>query len=110
MTEELSEETYRLYTDYMMAGNRQLRGRHGFRIPALVLDQWHRQGFAVLRTNTLASYYGVGRKTMWKTIQSAVKAGFIREIGRTDEGKAMYVPCLEKGNEWRAMREARNER
>ncbi len=105
MSEELTEETYRLYTDYMMAGNRRIRGRHGFRIPALVLDQWHRQGFAVLRTNTLARHYGVGRKTMWKTIQSAVKAGFIKEVGRTEEGKAMYVPCLERGEEYRAARE-----
>jgi hypothetical protein len=107
MSEELTEERYRLYTDYMMAGNRQIRGRHGFRIPSLVLDQWHKQGFAVLRTNTLARYYGVGRKTMWKTIQSAVKASFIKEIGRTEDGKAMYVPCLERGEEWRAALDAR---
>ncbi|WP_242221173.1 hypothetical protein [Shinella zoogloeoides] len=103
----MTEEDYQLYTDYLMAGNGQLRGRHGFRIPAVVMDQWHRQGFAVLRTNTLAKHYGVQRKTMWKTIKGVVDAGFIREVGRTAEGKAMYVPCLERGKEWRAAREAR---
>lgn len=103
----MTDEDCRMYTDYLMSGNRQLRGRHGFRIPAIVLDQWHKQGYAVLRTNTLARQYGVQRKTMWKTIQSVVDAGYIREIGRTAEGKAMYVPCFEKGQEWRAAREAR---
>lgn len=105
MSEELTEETYRLFTDYVMAGNHRLRGRHGFRIPALVLDQWHKQGFAVLRTNTLAKYYGVGRKTMWRTIQGAVDAGFIKEIGRTADGKSKYVPCLDRGEEWRLGQE-----
>ncbi|MGK9261204.1 hypothetical protein KXS15_09595 [Sinorhizobium meliloti] len=104
---ELTEEAYRLYSDYMLAGTHQLRGRHGFRIPALVLDQWQAQGHAILRTNTLARHYGVQRKTMWRTIQGAVDAGFIREIGRTEDGKAMYVPCFERGAEWRAAYEER---
>jgi len=105
MTEEMTEQTYRLYSDYIAAGTHQLRTRHGFRIPAIVLDQWHQQGFAVLRTNTLARHYGVQRKTMWNTIRSTVEAGFIKEVGRTDDGKAIYVPCLERGTEWRARRE-----
>ncbi len=107
-TKDMTEEQYRTYSDYMMAGTHRLRGRHGFRIPALVVDQWHQRGYAVLRTNTLAKHFGVQRKTMWRTIQAAVAAGFIKEIGRTEDGKAKYVPCLERGAEWRAGREARS--
>ncbi|MBP1848485.1 hypothetical protein J2046_006781 [Rhizobium petrolearium] len=104
---DMTEDTFQKFRDYMMAGH-QIRGRHGFRIPALVLDQWHQNGFAVLRTNTLARHFGVQRKTMWQTIKGAVDAGFIKEIGRTEEGKAMYVPCLERGEEWRAAREGQS--
>lgn len=100
---DMTEETFQQFRDYMMASHR-IRGRHGFRIPALVLDQWQQKGYAVLRTNTLARHFGVQRKTMWQTIKSAVDAGFIKEIGRTEDGKAMYVPCLERGEEWRAAR------
>ena len=106
MTEQMTEETYRLYTDYVSAGAYCLKTRNGFRIPALVLDQWNEQGFAILRTNTLAEKYGVGRKTMWNTIRGAIDNGFIKEVGRTEEGRSMYVPCLERGIEWRAGREA----
>ncbi|CAN7614226.1 hypothetical protein LJR030_001516 [Rhizobium sp. LjRoot30] len=102
----MTDEDYHLYTAYLMAGDK-IRGRHGFRIPALVMEQWERQGYAVLRTNTLARHYGVGRKTMWRTIQAAINAGFIHEIGRTAEGKAMYIPCFERGREWQASREMR---
>lgn len=94
-------------TDYITAGAYSLRSRNGFRIPALVIDQWRERGYAVLRTNTLATEYGVGRKTMWKTIQGAIDAGFIKEVGRTDDGRAMYVPVVERGDEWRAERDRR---
>lgn len=84
-TAKLTEETVRRYTDYITAGAYVLRSRHGFRIPALVIEQWRENGFAVLQTMTLARAYGVGRKTMWRTIQGAIDAGFIKEVGRTHD-------------------------
>lgn len=108
----LTDNLIQRATDYVNAGAYRLRGRHSWRIPAIVAEQWHRQGFALLRTNTLARHYGVQRKTMWKTIKGVIDAGFIREVGRTDDGIAMYAPCLERGDEWRAgqMERASDER
>lgn len=105
--ESLPEPFVRRMTDYVTAGAYRTRGRHGHRIPAIVAREWAERGYAVLRTNTLARQYGVGRKTMWKTIQNCVVDGFIREIGRTTDGKAKYEPCLERGDEWRAAYEER---
>lgn len=105
--DEMTEETYQIYSDYLMAGTHRLKGRHGFRIPAIVMEQWEEQGYAVLRTNTLARRFGVQRKTMWNTIKAVEDAGFIKEIGRTEDGKAMYAPLLERGAEWRAGRGGR---
>lgn len=104
--ESLPDAHVQRMMDYIMSGT-SARGRHGFRIPAIVCQEWAEHGHAILRTNTLARLYGVGRKTMWRTIQSCVTDGFIREIGRTAEGRAMYAPCLEKGDKWRADRGAR---
>ncbi len=98
----ISEEEANLYFDYMVAGAERARGRHGFRVPTFVLIPWVENGFAVLRTNTLANKYGVSRRTMWRTISGCVRDGIIKVIGYTDEGKAMYAPCLEIVDEWRA--------
>ncbi|TCR04059.1 hypothetical protein [Neorhizobium sp. JUb45] len=106
-TAPLTEETVQRYTDYINAGAYALRSRNGFRIPALVIEQWRERGFAILYTATLARTYGVGRRTMWNTIAGVIDAGFIKEIGRTPEGKAMFVPVLERGDEWRAARDER---
>lgn len=104
---KLEDADYQRMIDYVRAGAFVLKTRHGFRIPALVADQWTEKGYAVLRTNTLAAEFGVGRRTMWKTISGAIEAGFIKEIGRTDEGRAMYIPLFERGDEWRADYNAR---
>lgn len=105
--EELPLETIERLTDYLTAGAYKLKGRHGFRIPSFVVTQWVQNGFAVLRTNTLAKKYGVGRRTMWETIKRCEAAGFIKCIGFTDAGKHMWVPVLERGDEWRAEHDAR---
>lgn len=94
-------------TDYIAAGAYVFRTRNGFRIPGLVVEQWRQHGYAVLRTNTLAATYGVGRKTMWNTIKGVIDAGFIKEVGRTEDGRAMYVPVVERGDEWRAAHDER---
>lgn len=104
---ELYEEEARLYMDYMTAGADRARGRHGFRIPAFVVMPWLENGYAVLRTNTLAKQYGVSRRTMWRTISGCVQDGIIKVVGYTDEGKAMYAPCLEIVDEWRAKKSGR---
>ena len=104
--ESLPDPLVQQLMDYVMSGT-AARGRYGHCIPAIVSQEWIEQGYAVLRTNTLAKQYGIGRKTMWKTIRACIDDGFIREIGRTDEGRAMYAPCLERGTAWRAAREAR---
>lgn len=103
----LNDDDIERLTDYMTAGAYVLKTKNGFRIPALVVEQWRENGFAVLRTNALAARYGVGRKTMWNTIKGAIDAGFIKEIGRTEDGRAMYVPVVERGDEWRAAHDAR---
>lgn len=103
----LCDNDYERLSDYIAAGAYSLRSRHGFRIPALVVDQWRQQGYAVLRTNTLAQRFGVGRRTMWNTIRGAIEAGFIKEIGRNEDGRPMYVPVVERGDEWRAQYNAR---
>jgi len=108
--ESLPDTLVQRMTDYITAAAYRTRGRHGFRIPAIVCQDWAEHGHSVLRTNTLAKQYGVGRRTMDRTIKGVVRAGFIREIGRTAEGKAMYVPCLERGDEWRAARGRLHER
>ncbi len=100
--EHLDDSAIQRAIDYVTAGAYVLRSRNGFRIPALVVEQWETKGYAVLRTNTLAKTYGVGRKTMWNTIKGAIEAGFIQEVGRTDDGIAKYVPCFERGDEWRS--------
>lgn len=101
----MTEDEYDLYSAYLMAGTHTLPGRHGFRIPAVVLDQWREHGFAVLRTNSLAKKFGVQRKTMWRTIKSAIDHGFIVKVGETEDGRWKFAPCLERGQEWRAARE-----
>ncbi|ACM25789.1 hypothetical protein [Rhizobium rhizogenes] len=103
----LPEETIERVTDYITAGAYRLRSRHGFRIPAIVAGDWAEQGYSILKTNALARQYGVQRKTMWSTIKGCIDAGFIREIGRTEDGRAMYVPCLERGDEWHAAKTER---
>lgn len=98
----IPEQQVRRMFDYVTAAAYGTRdSRHGFRIPAIVVDDWAKNGYCILRTNTLARTYGVGRKTMWKTIKGVISAGFIKEVGRTPDGLAMYVPCLERGDEWR---------
>lgn len=103
----LTDELAQRILDYINAGTMTARGRHGFRIPSIVAGEWAANGYAVLQTNTLARRLGVQRKTMWRTIANCIEDGFIREIGRTDDGRAMYEPCLEKGDECRRQAEVR---
>lgn len=96
--------------DYLMAASHRCspRSRIEFRIPAFVADAWQVHGHAVLSASRIASTYGVTRSTVRGAIKKLVRAGVIKIIGNTPDGRLMYAPCLEIGEEYRAIREARD--
>lgn len=105
---DVPETTFRQLLDYSAAATSILRtGRHDFRIPFIVADEWVRSGCCILSTNGLARQFNSTRRTMCFAIARCIEAGTIREVGRTADGRAMYEPCLEIGDEWRAAKEAR---
>lgn len=106
-TLEVPEATIRRMMDYIGATARMTNGRHDSRIPYIVADEWSRKGYCVLSTNGLARQFGSTRRTICAAIDRLVDAGVIREVDRTKEGRAVYVPCLELGDKWRAAKEAR---
>lgn len=102
-----NDATLRRMTDYVTASAYLTAGIHDHRIPAIVADQWSRQGYAVLSTNDLARRFGTTRRTMCFALARLKEANVIREIGRAHDGRAKYAPCLERGDEWRAAYEGR---
>jgi hypothetical protein len=105
---DVPESTFRQLLDYSAAATSRLRaGRHDFRIPLIVADEWVRNGHCILSTNGLARQFDSTRRTMCFAIARCIEAGCIRKVGRTDDGRAIYAPCLEIGDEWRAAKEAR---
>lgn len=103
---KLDDAAYQRLLDYCRATTRLTNGKHDFRIPHIVADDWSRKGYCVLSTNGLARQFGSTRRTMCLAIARLVAAGAIREIGRTVDGRAMFVPCLELGDHFRARMEA----
>ncbi|MBB4002633.1 hypothetical protein [Aurantimonas endophytica] len=99
---DLPDATVRRIIDYVTASAYLTNGRHDFRIPHLVADAWAKEGYCVLRTNDVARRLGTTRRTACKAIARLLDAGVIRRVGTTPEGWGMYVPCLERGEEWRA--------
>lgn len=107
--DDLPDEKIRRMMDYTMAAGSLTRGRHDFRIPFFVVNDWAKHGYCVLSTNRLARQFNSTRRTMCIAIERLVAAGAIREIGRTSDKRAKFVPCLEIGDAWRAAREARQD-
>jgi len=105
--EDVPESTIRRMIDYAVAAGTLTAGRHDFRIPHIVASEWATKGGCVLSTNGLARQFGSTRRTMCAAIARLEAAGAIREIGRTDDGRAIYEPVLEIGDAWRAERKAR---
>ena len=101
------DATLRRMTDYVTASLYLTAGIHDHRIPPIVADQWSKQGFALLSTNDLASRFHTTRRTICHALARLVAAGVIKEIGRTADKRALYAPCLERGDEWRAAYEER---
>lgn len=105
--EDLPEPLLQQMIDYVVAAGSLTRGKHDFRIPYIVAHEWALTGRCVLSTNDLARRFNSTRRTMCLAIERLVKAGAIRIVGRTDDNRAMYEPCLETGATWRSEREAR---
>jgi hypothetical protein len=106
--EDLPESTIQRMIDYTAASTNLLRtGRHDFRIPFIVVDEWARKGQCVLSTNRLARDFKSTRRTICASIRRLLEAGVIREIDRTSDGRPVFEPCLEIGDKWRAAKEAR---
>lgn len=105
---DLPESTFRRMLDYTRAAASLTNGRHDFHIPFMVADDWAIQGYCVLKTGAVERRLGAGRRTAFRSIARLLKAGAIREIGRTPEGHRICVPCLEIGDEWRARQEAQS--
>lgn len=104
--DELPEPLLQQVIDYVVAAGSLTRGKHDFRIPYIVAHEWALTGRCVLSTNDLARRFKSTRRTMCNAIDRLIEAGAIRIVGRTADNRAMYEPCLETGEIWRAEREA----
>lgn len=105
--EDLPDALVRRITDYCTAAPYLTNGRDDFRIPPMVANDWATAGVSVLKTNVLARRFGTTRRTVCKAIKRLTAAGVIRLVGRTPEGHQQFIPCLERGDEWRASFEGR---
>lgn len=105
--EDVPENTIRQMIDFAAAAGSLTNGKHDFRIPYIVANDWALHGHCVLSTNRLAEQFSSTRRTMCAAIDRLVDAGAIKEIGRTADNRAMFVPCLEIGDAMRLAREAR---
>lgn len=105
--EDVPEATIKRMTDYATAATYMTAGRHDWRIPSIVADDWATKGYCVLSMKGMAMKFGSTRRTMCLAVRRLVAAKIIKEVGRLDDGRAMYVPCLERGDEWRAAFEER---
>lgn len=106
--EDVPESTIQRMMDYTAAATSLLRsGKHDFRIPFIVADEWARTGHCILSTNRLARQFNSTRRTMCRALDRLRVAGVIREIDRTKDGRPIFEPCLEIGDQWRAAKEAR---
>lgn len=104
---DLPDATVARMMDYTRAAASLTNGRHDFHIPFIVADDWAKQGYCILKTTAVSRRLRTGRRGGFKAIARLLKAGAIREIGRTPEGHRICVPCLEIGDAWRASQEAR---
>lgn len=101
--DELPEPTILRIIDYSNAAMYLTTGRHDWRIPSIIAREWATQGHSVPSTNRLARQFGTTRRTMCLALRRLVSAGIIRETGRTEDGRAMYAPCLEIADSYRAQ-------
>jgi CRP-like cAMP-binding protein len=106
--EDLPDDVVGRLTDYTAAAAHLTTGRHDFRIPPIVAMEWATGGVSVLKTNVLARRFGTTRRTVCKALKRLAEADVIRLVGRTAEGHPQFVPVLERGDEWRADFEGRN--
>lgn len=98
---EIPEDTLRRILAYTQACADLTAGRHDFRIPYLVAEDWATRGSSQLSTNDLARRFGSTRRTICKALSRLVEAGAIRRVGHDHEtGQSIYEPCLERGDEW----------
>ena len=103
---DLPEDSIRQMIDY--AAGTLTNGKHDFRIPYIVANEWALNGHAVLSTNRLAEQFGSTRRTICAALDRLECAGAIKRVGTAASGAGKYVPALEVGAKWRASREARN--
>jgi hypothetical protein len=104
--DDLPEPLLRRMTDHVTAGLYLTAGRYDHKIPYIVAHEWALTGRCVLSTNDLARRFNSTKRTMCLALKRLTRANVIREVGRTDDGRAIYVPCLERGDEWRSLRGA----
>lgn len=100
--ENLPPDQVQRLNDYIMAAVFATRGAHDHRLPVLVLEQYLEKGFATLPSHALAARFGATRRTICASRKRLEAAGFIRQIGINDRKQAVYVPCLERADNYRS--------
>lgn len=98
--QDVPEALLQRVMDYSTAAADYTAGRHDFRIPMMIADQWLLHGYGTIDTNSFARRFGTTRRTVCKALKRLAAAGVIREIDRAN-GKARYEPNLEIGDAWR---------
>ena len=100
--DRIPADLVRRYMDYLTAATFASRGQHDHRLPALVIEQFVEKGYATLPSHALAARFGATRRTICASRKRLEAAGFIRQTGINDRKQAVYVPCLERADEYRA--------
>jgi len=98
---EVPEALLQRVMDYSAASAYYTTGRHDFRIPMMIADQWLIKGYGSIDTNAFARRFGTTRRTVCKALHRLAAAGIIREIGCAN-GKTQFEPNLAIGDAWRA--------
>ncbi|PZQ80018.1 MAG: hypothetical protein DI549_18435 [Ancylobacter novellus] len=101
-TASLPEAELQRSHDFVMASLFALRGTHDHKLIPIVLEQYAAGGEAVLPSHSLAARFGTSRRTICAARRRLVDAGFIRRVRVNDMRQNVYVPCLERADEYRA--------
>lgn len=101
-TDHLPPEQLQRLHDYVMAALFALRATHDHKLIPLVLEQYLEAGEAVLPSHALAARFGTSRKTICAARRRLCDAGFIRRVRVNESKQGVYVPCLERADEYRA--------
>lgn len=101
-TENLTQAQLQRCHDFVMAALFALRGTHDHKLVPIVLEQYLEHGEATLPSHALAARFDTSRRTICASRRRLVEAGFIERIRVNEQRQNVYVPCLERADEYRA--------